>query len=147
MRKFLSLFFLFLFVFDASILSYGQCSALIKANCLPLFGKHGKNIQYNTTMLSPGGTVEMEIPILPGQIYRFVVCGENILGDLKLLVKNDQGKVLFDNENHQFTKVWDFQSQSVLNCTVSVIATNSKKGSPEQVIKGCVSIIYGNIPK
>lgn len=142
MKKFSSLLLILL----AGVSGYyvlAQCNSFNKKTCMPELKEYTHNGQYNSTVLSPGETAELEMNLFSDNDYRIVVCGQEVLGDLMYKITDESGKVIFDNKDHQMTKMWDFSVQSTQKLTIEVTVPQGKKSANELTVSGCASVLVG----
>lgn len=119
-----------------------QCTSFIKKKCLPNVSPFTHNGQTNSSMLSPGHSVEVGLTIYSGQDYRILVCAEEVLGECSFKVMDQSRKVLFDSKQNDATDFWDFKSRSSQQLIVEVTAPPSESTS-SVVASGCVSVLVG----
>jgi hypothetical protein len=122
-----------------------QCNQFTKKECLPELSKTGftHNGQFNSVNLAPGESAELDFPMLAGMDYKIVVCGQPKLGKLQFLIKDQKGKVVFDNKDRDMINSWEFKAESTQTVNLEVIVPAKKKSPNEISNDGCVSVIIG----
>ena len=142
MRK-LSFLLLILLTGASGYFVLAQCNSFNKKTCMPELKEYTHNGQYNSTVLSPGETAELEMNLFSDNEYRIVVCGQEILGDLQYKITDEKGTVIFDNKDHQMAKMWDFTVQSTQKLIIEVTVPQGKKSANEMTVSGCASVLVG----
>ncbi len=137
-KTIMTMFVMVLFFYQAN----AQCNAFIKKKCMPNIAPFTHNGQTNTSMLTPGHSIEVGLTIYSGQDYRILVCGEEILGECSFKVMDQSRKVLFDSKKNDSTDFWDFKSKSSQQLIVEVTA-NAPESTSSTPPSGCVSVLVG----
>ena len=126
----------------APMQSQAQCKSFTKKNCIPKLDPYVYNGQLNSAVLSEGDVAELLLTFYGGQDYRIQVCGHPALGNIQFQVFDTENNILFDNAENDYTKAWDFKSNSTQQLIVRVTVPQENNRS-EMVQSGCVSILVG----
>ena len=120
-----------------------QCNSFSRKSCMPQLKDYTHNGQYNSLMMAPGESADLEVNVFSANDYRFAVCGQEILGKLAFRVLDAKGKVIFDNKEHDMAGVWDFSVKSSQKLTIEVSVPEKKKNPTEMSESGCATILIG----
>ena len=74
--------------------------------------------------------------------YRVSICGEDKLPEVEFRVLDANKNVLYSNKDANYAKTWDFKLQSSQQLKILVKVHPSGK-SAEEVVSGCVAIMFG----
>jgi hypothetical protein len=136
-----TLLFLLAYLFTLNFIS-AQCRAFIKKSCLPGLAPYSTNGQINTAVFAPGDHAEMPLTFKSEQNYRVIVCSQEILGKVIFKLKDLNGKVLFNNAEHEFKNTWDFKVEGTQQYKLEIEVPNEKTENG-LMHTACVSIIIG----
>ena len=124
------------------IAMYAQCNVFVKKKCMPKIAPFTNNGQMNTSVLTSGGSTQMNLTFYSGQDYRILVCSEELLGEVTFKVMDKSKKVVFESKDHDMTDFWDFKARSTQEFIVQVNAPPSTSTS-SILPSGCVSVMVG----
>ncbi len=131
-----------LFISALPLLLNAQCKGFTKKECLPELKPYVYNGQLNSAILNEGDVAELLLTFYNGQDYRVFICSQPILGNVEYRLLDTDRNVIFYNKDHDFTKVWDFKSNSTQQLIVQVRVPQGESRS-DIVQSGCVSILVG----
>lgn len=141
--------YLLLFTISISLFTFltetsAQCRTFAKKKCVPEMEPYIHDGQINSTLITEGESIELYKTFYEGQDYRVLVCVAEELNNNKVRVRllDHNRKVLYDNQDHQYIKYWDFVASSTQQVIieVSVPTLNDEK---TELATGCVSILVG----
>ncbi len=123
----------------------------VNAQCLSFAKKVGKpklesfvhDGNYNATTLGAGETAELYKTFFKGQKYRIAVSKIDNLPEIHFRVVNEDNKILFDNEDHDYTDVWDFSVETTQTLVVKLKVLDDYSTNELNSTKGCVSVLFG----
>jgi len=130
-------------LFSMQINATAQCSSFTKNECMPKLSPYIYNGQMNNAVLSEGDIAELMLVFYGNQNYRIVVCGDKNIGDVNFKLKNNNGKTIFTNTDHNMVDHWDFNVKSTQQLTVEVSVPQSSSKDNDSYKSGCVSILVG----
>jgi hypothetical protein len=139
--SFLALAFI-LFLFSSTISA--QCKGFAKKICKLELIPYIHDGIYNAAIMSEGEEADMYKTFYSNQQYRLAVCGSDTAFQIEFKVMDARGNVLYNNRDHNFSKIWDFklESSQQLRITVKVPVSSNKKSETE-ISSGCVAIMIG----
>jgi hypothetical protein len=139
--KKVALLFVFITTFS-TIQIYAQCNTFVKKMCNHKITPFTENGQSNTKTLTAGEKAILNVTLFAGQVYRILVCSEEILGIVSFKVTDATGGVLFDSSKNGQLDFWDFRMKSSQTIKIEIIVPLSSYTS-SVLPSGCVSIIVG----
>ena len=141
-RKSLPVGFVVLLLCLAPVISNAQCSSFAKNVAKPKLEDFVHDGNYNATMLGAGDTAELYKTFFAGQKYRIVISKIENLPSVHFRLVDKDSNVLFDNQEHDFTDVWDF---SVESTQMLILKLKILGGYDDQtnITKGCVAVLFG----
>jgi hypothetical protein len=124
--------------FNASAQCKGFAKKICKLELIPYI--HDGN--YHAAILTEGEEAELYKTFYAGQNYRLAVCGSDALLDIEFQVIDAYKNVLYDNTEHEMSRVWDFtlEASQQLKIMVKVPASGTESEYPAS---GCVAIMFG----
>jgi len=130
-----------LFLLSVHLVS-AQCMNFAKNVGKPNLGNYLHDGNYNATTLAEGEKAELFKTFFSGQKYRMAISKVEQLPNIHLRLLDKEGTVLFDNANHDYLLVWDFEVEStrMLVVEINVLEENAES---EELIAGCVSVLFG----
>ena len=130
------------FIIFFSVSGISQCKKFTKKNCVPQLENYTYNGQLNSAVLQEGDMAELLLTFYGGQDNRLLICSQEILGNVEFKVYDLEKNLLFDNTEHDFVKLWDFESTSTQQ--LAVLVKVPKGDSVEDMVQsGCVTILVG----
>jgi hypothetical protein len=117
-----------------------QCKSFVKNNLLQL-ESYIHDGSYQAVMMSEGEEAEVFKTIFAGQRYRLLVCIENNLPNVEIIVSDIRRNILFDSRKNDNAKIWDFKSDVSQQIKVTIRIPKSQKSG--EVSFGCAGILFG----
>jgi hypothetical protein len=117
-----------------------QCKSFVKTNLVQL-ESYIHDGSYQAVMMSEGEEAEVYKTIFAGQRYRLLVCIENILPNVEIVVSDIRRNILFDSRKNENAKVWDFKSDVSQQIKVTIRIPKSQKSG--EVSFGCAGVLFG----
>lgn len=119
-----------------------QCLDFAHNSCMSQFGEFIHDGNNGVAEMKEGETAELYKTFFSGQTYRLVVCKSENLPSIHVKVVDGDGKILFDNKNHNFDLVWDFAVKGTQKLVVQIkVLDKSDVGAIKKT--GCVGILFG----
>ena len=98
---------------------------------------------YHAAILTEGEEAELYKTFYSGQEYRIAVCGgPESIPDVEFQVIDAYKNVLYDNRQHNLSRIWDFKLEASQQLKILVKVHPSGKNA-EEVVSGCVAIMFG----
>ncbi len=119
-----------------------QCKRFTKKKCLSKLPPYTYNGQLNSAILSQGDVADLKLTFYPEQKYRVFVCADEGLGNIEFKLINEDGNVIYDNENTDYLPYWDFSTNEAIELTLRIIIPPAPSDALT-VKDGCVSILVG----
>jgi hypothetical protein len=139
MKK-ISLVFLLLGLTVSTLLNQLSAQKVSIASCKSALGEFKHDGNFNSTVLGANESAEMYKTFFSGMTYRMVLCKPDALKAIHVRVIDGDGRVLFDNKDHNYQLVWDF---SVRSTQMLVIQMKGIGGALTSSQKANVSVIFG----
>lgn len=124
--------------FTANAQCKGFANKICKVELTPFI--HDGN--YHAAILSVGEEAELYKTFYSDTDYRISVCGSDDLPDIEFRIIDSDRNVLYTNESNDYSRVWDFRLQASQQLKIFVKVPNSE-GMPEDILSGCVAIMFG----
>lgn len=141
MKKAISLI-LFVLVFGISTDGDAQCRRMAKKTIKEL-APFRFNGQLNSVILAEGESAELNIVFRGGKKYRVLTRGGRGIGKLGFKIYDREKKLVFDNEDHAMTQMWDFENEATQNFTIEVKFPMGDEGYNDVTGRGCVALVVG----
>ncbi len=138
-------YILFLVVFIATLATtnaYSQCKGFAKKICKLELVPYIHDGNFHAALLTEGEEAELYKTFYSGQDYRIAICGSDVLPDIEFQVIDSYKNVLYDNREHDMSRIWDFKLESSQQLKIAVKVPLSGKES-EYPASGCVAIMFG----
>ena len=137
--KAVTLFLVFSF---ATNLVNSQCVSFARGIAKPLLAPFIHDGNYNATFMEEGESAELHKTFFRGEKYRLAFAAvEALPKNIRIRILNDQMKVIFDNAEHNYVYVWDFESESTENLIIHVKIPENPQSD---IIKGgCIAVMFG----
>ena len=138
--------FLFLVVLIAALTSfngYSQCKGFAKKICKLELIPYIHDGNYHAAILTEGEEAELYKTFYSGQDYRIAICGTDALPDIEFQVIDAYKNVLYDNTEHNMSRIWDFNLESSQQLKIAVKVPVSSDSDSEYPQSGCVAIMFG----
>ncbi len=119
-----------------------QCKQFAKKTCKVGLNPYQHDGNYHAALLLEGEEAELYKTFYSETDYRIGVCGAGNLNDIEFRIVDSNGKVLYNNREHDFEWKWDFrlESSQQLKIVVKVPVANETSLEPAE---GCVAIMFG----
>ena len=119
-----------------------QCKSFAKKICKVELIPYIHDGNYHAAMLTIGEEAELYKTFYSETDYRISVCGSDELPDIEFRVIDSDRNILYNNETNNYSRIWDFrlEASQQLKIFVKVPAT---EGLPEDILNGCVAIMFG----
>ncbi|MCB0429643.1 MAG: hypothetical protein H6585_07790 [Flavobacteriales bacterium] len=115
-----------------------QCKSLAKTSCVPSLGDYLPNGRLYQSVVEKGTSGELHMVLNGGQHYRIITCADEKLGATEWVLKDANGKVLFDNREHNMAQVWDIEVS-----TTQEFVMELEVGEKRGVGRGCSCVLVG----
>ena len=119
-----------------------QCKGFAKKICKLELIPYIHDGNYHAAILTEGEEAELYKTFYSGQDYRLAICGSDALPDIEFQVIDAYKNVLYDNTEHNKSRVWDFNLEASQQLKITVRVPNSNTES-EYPASGCVAIMFG----
>ena len=121
-----------------------QCKQFAKNTCKAGLEPYQHDGNYHAALLIEGEEAELYKTFYSDREYRIGVCGANNLEPVEFkVIDTRDGKVLYDNSQHEYAWKWDFnlESSQQLKIMVRVPVPDANVDMPQE---GCVAIMFGS---
>jgi len=142
MRRIYLLFLIALIAALTANNSYSQCKGFAKKICKLELIPYIHDGNYHAAILTEGEEAELYKTFYSGQDYRIAICGTDALPEIEFQVIDAYKNVLYDNRDHNNSRIWDFNLQSSQQLKIAVKVPVSGVES-EYPASGCVAIMFG----
>jgi hypothetical protein len=132
-----------LFTVVASINANAQCKGFAKKMCKIELVPYIHDGNYHADVFSEGEEADMYKTCFAGVEYRLVVCTSDELPAVEFKVYDANKKVIFNNKDHNMTRVFNFKSESSQQIRIWVKVPAGAKKSEGEIKSGCVAIMVG----
>ncbi|MDG5800094.1 hypothetical protein QA597_06950 [Marinilabiliaceae bacterium ANBcel2] len=139
-RFYVKIFFVIILLSGFSQIAASQCTGFARNIARPMLEPFRHDGNFNATYIEEGERAELYKTFFRGEEYRLVVTAVEALPDIRVRVFDENQHLLFDNANHEYTKVWDFVAETTSNIMVQVIVHDLEE---ESVKGGCLAILFG----
>jgi hypothetical protein len=120
-----------------------QCKSFAKKICKMELIPYIHDGNYHAAILTEGEEAELYKTFYAGQSYRIAVCGgPESIPDVEFQVIDAYKNVLYDNRDHNLSRVWDFKVEASQQLKIEVKVPKAKTAS-EYPASGCVAIMFG----
>jgi len=119
-----------------------QCKGFAKKICKLELIPYIHDGNYHAAILTEGEEAELYKTFYSGQDYRLAICGSDALPDIEFQVIDAYKNVLYDNTEHNKSRIWDFTLEASQQLKITVRVPNSNIES-EYPASGCVAIMFG----
>jgi len=128
----------------ALIPSFGnaQCKSFAKKVCKAELTPYIHDGNFNAAILTEGEDAELYKTFYAGQNYRIYICGSDALPQIEFQVLDVNRNVLYDNRKFNYSKMWDFKLEASQQLIISIRVKGTEGGS-EELLSGCVAILFG----
>ena len=135
-------FFFVLISLGSVILTFAACDGFDTKSWVPQLGDYIHNGLDNSEVFAPGETGELEFSVFPNNNYKVMVCAQEHLGKIEFNIKDEYGKLIFNNKSHNLVNSWIFTSKSTQKLIFEMTVPPAAAGATTNK-SGCVSILIG----
>lgn len=119
-----------------------QCKGFAKSLCKKELGSYLHDGNYHAAVLVEGEEAELYKTFYSDMEYRVAICGADGLPPIEFTVYDATGKVLYDNKNDEYKRIWDFKLEASQQLKI-VVKVGTFESSGEIPASGCVAIMFG----
>ena len=119
-----------------------QCKGFAKNICKVELSPYIHDGNYHAAILSIGEEAELYKTFYSDTDYRITVCGSGNLPDIEFRVIDSDRNILYTNKSRDFSTIWDFKLEASQQLKIFV-KVPAAEGLPDDVISGCVAIMFG----
>jgi len=119
-----------------------QCKGFAKKACKSELDPYIHDGNFHAAILTEGEEAELYKTFYSETNYRIAVCGSGALPNVEFKVIDANKNVLYSNKDHNYARTWDFKLESSQQLKILVKVIPSGK-NPEEVVSGCVAIMFG----
>ncbi len=119
-----------------------QCKGFAKKICKVELSPYIHDGNYHAAILSIGEEAELYKTFYSETDYRITVCGSDALPDIEFRIIDSDRNILYNNESRDYARSWDFRLEASQQLKIEV-SVPAGEGLPEDVISGCVAIMFG----
>lgn len=123
-----------------------QCKGFAKKICKVELSPYIHDGNYHAAVLTIGEEAELYKTFYSDTDYRIAVCGSDALPEIEFRVIDSDRNVLYNNRDNQYSRIWDFRLESSQQLKIFVKVPPGE-GLPEDIISGCVAIMFGFMEK
>ncbi|WP_299800417.1 hypothetical protein [uncultured Carboxylicivirga sp.] len=117
-----------------------QCIDFAKSIGKEPLGDYLHDGNYNAAILEEGEKAELFKTFFSGENYRIAISKVEQLPDIHFKLRDKQGNVLFDNEEHNYRLTWDFKVETT---QLLIVEMNILEHGNSELISGCVAVMFG----
>ena len=119
-----------------------QCKGFAKKICKVELSPYIHDGNYHAAILTIGEEAELYKTFYSDTDYRINVCGSSNLPDIEFRVIDSDRNILYTNKSKDFSPIWDFKLEASQQLKIFV-KVPAAEGLPDDVISGCVAIMFG----
>ena len=119
-----------------------QCKGFAKKICKVELSPYIHDGNYHAAILTIGEEAELYKTFYSDTDYRITVCGSGNLPDIEFRVIDSDRNILYTNKSRDFSTIWDFKLEASQQLKIFV-KVPAAEGLPDDVISGCVAIMFG----
>ncbi len=127
-----------------------DCSRFYKEDCDPRKADppYQENGQSRGANFEPGQTSALEIVVYEGHDYRITLCRGKFKKPLRMKLKAQEGKVLYDNKAHDMASVYEFSVTETQSLTLAITTPGEELevGSLKTGVMGCIGVLIEHRP-
>ncbi|WP_075590074.1 hypothetical protein [Labilibacter marinus] len=121
---------------------FAQCASFAKNVGKIKLGEFVHDGNYNATVLGAGDTAELYKTFFANQKYRVAISKIENLPNIHFRLVDKENNILFDNQEHDFTDVWDFTVESTQMLILKLKVLDDYDMETE-ITQGCVAVLFG----
>ena len=123
--------------------SNAQCIGFARSMAKPKLVPYIHDGNYNATFIEEGESAELYKTFFKGQEYRMVFDAvENLPRNVRIRILDAQRNIIFDNADHNYAYVWDFESKTNETLTIHIKVPESNPEN-DTLIGGCIAVLFG----
>ena len=119
-----------------------QCKGFAKKLCKVELDPYIHDGNYHAAILSIGEEAELYKTFYSDTDYRITVCGSDALPDIEFRIIDSDRNVIYSNKSKDYLRSWDFRLETSQQLKIFVKVPPAE-GMPDEVVSGCVAIMFG----
>lgn len=119
-----------------------QCKGFAKKVCKVELSPYIHDGNYHAAILTIGEEAELYKTFYSETDYRISVCGTDDLPDIEFRIIDADRNVLYTNKSKDYSRVWDFRLEASQQLKI-LVKVPAGEGLPEDILSGCVAIMFG----
>ena len=119
-----------------------QCKGFAKKLCKVELDPYIHDGNYHAAILTMGEEAELYKTFYSDTDYRIAVCGSDALPNIEFRIIDTDRNVLYTNKSKNYARIWDFRLESSQQLKIFVKIPVAA-GTTEEIVNGCVSIMFG----
>lgn len=119
-----------------------QCKGFAKNICKVELEPFIHDGNYHAAILTVGEEAELYKTFYSDTDYRIAICGSDALPNIEFRVIDSERNVLYTNRSNNYSRIWDFRLESSQQLKL-FIKVPASEGASEEIISGCVAIMFG----
>ena len=119
-----------------------QCKGFAKKLCKVELDPYIHDGNYHAAILTIGEEAELYKTFYSDTDYRITVCGSDALPDIEFRIIDSDRNVLYSNKSKDYLRSWDFKLETSQQLKIFVKVPPAE-GMPDEVVSGCVAIMFG----
>jgi hypothetical protein len=119
-----------------------QCKGFAKNICKVELEPFIHDGNYHAAILTVGEEAELYKTFYSDTDYRIAICGSDALPNIEFRVIDSDRNVLYTNKSNNYSRIWDFRLESSQQLKLTIKVPPAPGGS-EELISGCVAIMFG----
>jgi len=119
-----------------------QCKGFAKKLCKVELDPYIHDGNYHAAILTVGEEAELYKTFYSDTDYRITVCGSDALPDIEFRVIDSDRNVLYSNKSRDYQRSWNFRLEASQQLKI-FIKVPSEEGIPDDLVSGCVAIMFG----
>ena len=119
-----------------------QCKGFAKKLCKVELDPYIHDGNYHAAILTIGEEAELYKTFYSDTDYRITVCGSDALPDIEFRIIDSDRNVLYTNKSKDYLRSWDFRLETSQQLKIFVKVPPAE-GMPDDVVSGCVAIMFG----
>lgn len=142
MKRYFRVFIILMSFIVSAQVAHSQCKGFAKKICKTELEPYIHDGNFHAAILTEGEEAELYKTFYSDTEYRIAVCGSDALPNIEFRVIDANKNVLYSNKDHNFGRTWDFKLESSQQLKILIKVHPSGKNA-EEVVSGCVSIMFG----
>jgi hypothetical protein len=126
----------------ATNVANAQCKGFAKSLCKKELGAYLHDGNYHAAVLVEGEEAELYKTFYSDMEYRVAICGADGLPPIEFTILDATGKVMYNNKNDGYKRIWDFKLEASQQLKI-VVKVTTFDTSNEIPASGCVAIMFG----